>query len=301
MADKLKNSRGSEPRQEIQEKTNGTRIFRSEKGRREILAFYEDTLRQWPLPAERGMIPTRHGDTFFITSGAEKLPPLVCIHGSASNSAMWMGSITTLARHFRVYALDLPGEPGLSAPLRHDLSGSEPAQWLQDILDHLGTGEVSLLGCSLGGWMTLKCAAAMPERVTRTLLLTSAGAAMPRPAFVFRILPFLFMGSYGVRAINRLIWQQKEIPPEVNEFSLLISKHFIPRVHIPLLSDKELSRLTMPVKLIAGDRDPMLHTKKTIARLERLLPRFSSQVVPGTGHVIINQEDSMLKFLRTNP
>ncbi|MCB0188564.1 MAG: hypothetical protein KDE31_30045, partial [Caldilineaceae bacterium] len=59
-----------------------TAIYRTPEGGAEILAFYEQLLTQWPVPHTRLTVPTRHGNTFVIASGAESAPPLVLIHGT---------------------------------------------------------------------------------------------------------------------------------------------------------------------------------------------------------------------------
>jgi hypothetical protein len=50
-------------------------------------------------------VPTREGETFIIACGDENAPPLMLLHGSAANSAMWMRDVAAWAAYFRVYAI----------------------------------------------------------------------------------------------------------------------------------------------------------------------------------------------------
>jgi pimeloyl-ACP methyl ester carboxylesterase len=79
------------------------------------ISFYDSVLSNWPVAYETRTVPTQQGDTFVIASGNENTPSLILLHGAASNSASWFGDVLEYSRHFRVYAIDIPGEPGKSA------------------------------------------------------------------------------------------------------------------------------------------------------------------------------------------
>jgi pimeloyl-ACP methyl ester carboxylesterase len=70
-----------------------TAIYRTAAGGRAVEQRYRDILRLWPVPSERLSIPTREGDTFVVACGPLGAPPLLLLHGSAANSAMWIGDV----------------------------------------------------------------------------------------------------------------------------------------------------------------------------------------------------------------
>jgi hypothetical protein len=47
---------------------------------------------------------------------------------------MWMADVAAWAAHFRVYAIDMIGEPGLSARSRPPLHSEAHALWLDDVM-----------------------------------------------------------------------------------------------------------------------------------------------------------------------
>jgi pimeloyl-ACP methyl ester carboxylesterase len=93
--------------------------------------------------------------------------PLLLFHGSAGNSAMWMGDVRAWAGHYRVYSIDLIGEAGLSAPTRPPLASGEYALWLDDVLKVLSITKASILGVS--------------RRMARSGLQHSAAGACHKP------------------------------------------------------------------------------------------------------------------------
>ena len=89
------------------------------------------------MPNRQFRVPTREGETFIVACGDENAPPLMLLHGGMANSAMWMGDVAAWAEHFRVYAVDVIGEAGLSAPSRPPLASEAHALWLDDVMQAL--------------------------------------------------------------------------------------------------------------------------------------------------------------------
>lgn len=273
-------------------------IFKSEAGRKAILAAYDSVLERWPVPCETLTVPTRYGQTFMLASGPENAPPLILLHGSSTNSAMWIGDVAEYSRHYRVYAADIPGEPGKSEAVRSEINGPFGREWLQDVLDALQVGQTYLLGISMGGWIALQFAGECPERVKRLALLCPGGVSPPKVSFTLRVIPFLFLGEWGLERITRLVNGSQEIAEEAVEYTKLIGRNFNPRMEgSALIPDEVLKRVTMPVLLIVGEKDALLDSRKTAARLAALLPRLMTEMLPDAGHVLINLSDKVLAFL----
>jgi len=143
-------------------------IYKSPAGERAVMAWYDAALASWPVPYEALNVPTRHGNAFVLASGAsgkESGTPLILLHGAGTNSAMWAGDVAAYSPQYRVYAVDLLGEPGKSAPNRPAWDSPAYAEWLGDVLDALKIERASLLGLSQGGWTALKFAVYQPRRV----------------------------------------------------------------------------------------------------------------------------------------
>ena len=264
------------------------------------MAAYDAVLARWPVPCETRTVPTRHGNTFVIASGEENAPPLVLLHGAGTNSAMWGGDAVEYSRHYRTYAFDLPGEPGKSAPNRPSWDGPAYAEWLDDLLDALEVEKAALLGLSQGGWTALKFATHKPERVEKLVLLTPGGVAPDRLSFALRAIPLSLLGRWGARRINRLVFGNRPVPEEVDEFATLIMTHFKSRIGVlPLFSDEELRRLTMPVLLLVGAEDALRDGRKIVGRMQELVPDLTATIIPGGGHALFDTTAQVLPFLAT--
>ncbi len=273
-------------------------IYKSTAGRQAILDVYDTILERWPVPYETLSISTQYGQTFVLACGPESAPPLVLLHGSSSNSAMWIGDVVEYSRHYRVYGVDIPGEPGKSEAVRFDLDGPEAADWLQQVFAGLHIDQVMLLGISLGGWLALKFATTYPERVEKLVLLCPAGVAPQKVSFALQTVTLIFFGQWGIDRLIKIVNGNQPIATEAVEYTRLIANNFNPRIEtIPIFSDQELRRLKMPVMLIVGEKDALLPSKKTAVRLRSLLPDLTAMVLPDRGHVLINFAHQIMDFL----
>jgi pimeloyl-ACP methyl ester carboxylesterase len=277
---------------------NTSTIYKSTAGEQAVMDLYDQMLAAWPVPYTTAMLATRHGDTHVIASGPADAPPVILLHGAASNALAWGGDVPFLSRTFRVYAIDLLGEPGRSSHNRPDWSGPAYVEWMEDLLGGLGIERAALVGISQGGWTALKLATARPERVTRLVLLAPGGVVPVRASFLLRVLPLSLLGRRGAEAINGITFGNTPIHPEVAAYMNVIMSNFKPRIGaLPNYSDEELARLTMPTLLIVGAQDALFPSERTAARLEQFVPNLTVQMLPEMGHVLHGLASDIACFL----
>ncbi|GIJ48260.1 Ndr family protein [Virgisporangium aliadipatigenens] len=274
-------------------------VYRTSAGREAVEAAYDEFLRHWPVPMERLRVPTRLGETFVVASGPVDGPPLVLLHGSGTNAAMWAGDVATWAERFRVYAVDLPGEPGHSAAVRPPLGSDEHAGWLDDVLDGLGAGSVALVGASLGGWLATDYAARRPARVTRLVLLCPGGIGRQKYGWLLPALLLRPFGEWGMRRQLALVAGVRGAAMRpVADYMSLIFRHFKPRTErLPIFPDATLATLTVPVLVIAGERDAMLDSRETLRRVAAAVPHAETVLLPGVAHAVLGQASRIHVFL----
>lgn len=273
-------------------------IYKSPAGKAEIMALYDAALARWPVAYETFDLPTRHGRTFVIASGEKAAQPLVLLHGAASNAVSWVGDAAGYSRRFRVYAVDLPGEPGKSAENRPAWDGPGFAEWLEDVLDGLQISRTALVGISQGGWTALRFATAHPERVSRLVVLAPAGVAPTRPSFIWKAVFLSLFGRWGAARINRMVFGSQAIHPEAVKFMDAILAHFRARRSKEyIFTDAELGRLDMPTLLIGGTEDALIPMESVIPRLEKLVPKLQVVLIPGMSHALVNLSEQIIPFL----
>lgn len=281
-------------------------IYRTAAGAALVMDRYQELLDQWPVPAESLRIPTREGETFVVASGPVDAPQLLALQGSGANAAMWLPQIATLSENRRVYAIDVIGEPGLSAPSRPRLESDAYARWLDDVLAGLGLQEAAFVGRSLGGWFAADYAVRRPGRVTALIMLSPSGIGRQKLRPLAKLVILSLFGERGLRATFKT--SLGPIPPgpikppawaaAFAEFPILIFKAFRPRMgRIPIFSDDDLRQLKMPVLVIVGGRDPMLESVQTEERLSRLVPSADVRLLPAAGHLLPDTAESIVTFL----
>jgi pimeloyl-ACP methyl ester carboxylesterase len=277
-------------------------IWKSPEGEHIVRERYLEILKYWPVPKRQLRVPTREGETFVIECGPENAPPLLLLHGSVANSASWMGDVATWAQHFRIFAIDLIGDAGLSAPSRPPLASDAHALWLDDLMQALSLQRASLAGVSLGGWMALDYATRRTARVESLVLLCPAGVGRIKVGTLLKVMPLQMLGPWGKRKAAELVLGRgpADLPPAARkfvEFFELIHQHFrVRRVKLPVFTDETLQRLKIPVLAILGGRDVLIDSDETRRRLERNVPRAQIRYLPEAGHFIPGQTAVIAEF-----
>ena len=276
-----------------------TSIYKSDAGRQAVEQRYRETLARWPVPNRQLVVPTRHGDTFIVDSGDAGAPPMVLLHGSGANASMWMHDVASWAREFRVYAVDLVGEPGLSAPSRPPLGSGAYVEWLDDVWNALRLTSAAIVGISLGGWLALEYASKRPQRVASLSVISPSGVGSQNRAFLLKASLLLMLGEWGRRRALRLVTGGRELPREAAEALMLRFRHFRPRMEpVPIRTDADLAALTMPVQLIAGGRDVMLRSAETRDRMQQHVRNLEVVFLEAEGHIVAGENAAIAAFLR---
>ncbi|MEU9024090.1 alpha/beta hydrolase [Actinomadura sp. NPDC048394] len=97
--------------------------------------------------------------------------PLVLLHGSGPGATGWSNfsaNIEALARHFHVYAVDMPGWGESDAATVDRLDHVDAAI---QFLDALGIGRAAFVGNSMGGQTSLRLATEHPDRITHLVTM----------------------------------------------------------------------------------------------------------------------------------
>jgi len=277
-------------------------IYKSEAGKELILTLYREILEEWPVANRQYQVETRHGSTFVIESGDASKPPLILLHGSVSNSLTWLADVETYAETHHVFAVDIIGEPGFSAPSRPTYESGAYPEWLAELLEKLGIEKTSLVGLSLGGWMALSFAVTYPEKVEKLCLICPGGLYPERSSFLVKAIFYSLCGEWGKKQIMKLINGGK-LPTDAGleramSFTTLTGQHFKPRyAKLLIFSDADIGRLRMPVQMFFGEFDYLLRAQESVERLAGLVENLETNLLPDTGHVIVNQAPAIQRFL----
>src|SRR5690606_4408737 len=132
------------------------------------------------------------------------------------------------------------------------------------------------------GWLAIDYASRRPDRVTSLVVLAPGGVGRELTSMaklVFVILPLMLLGRWGRSRAQKMLLGPRAArtsthAKEVGEFASLIHRHFRQRLDkVVRFDDATLARLSMPVFVIVGAKDPMLDPAETIERLSSCAPR----------------------------
>jgi len=269
-------------------------VFKSTEGREKIRKFYNQILSLFPI--KQKYVNTTFGKTFVLEMGNEKNTPIILLHGSCSNSASWLGDMATLAEHYHVFAVDTLGEPGNSDAIRLDINTNDYPNWLKEVLDALKIEKAVIAGNSLGGWLALHFSVMYSERTIVLVLLASSGIIPPKQSFIHQTAD-ITSNTDSAKATIKEVMGGTHVPKEVLEFMNLVMENFNPITEeLPILKDKEMLLLTMPVLYIAGTNDVTMDTRKAASRLIHLLPHIHICLTENE-HVITSAAKTIISFL----
>jgi len=269
------------------------RAFRTPEGEAAFLGAYDAAMKRlWRVPYEDLEVSSRFGTTHVVASGPRDGPPLVLLHGYMATLTMWGPNVADFTRDYRVYAIDIMGQPGKSIPAEPIRDAADYATWLAETLNGLRLDCVSLAGMSYGGWLALNFAIAAPERVKQLVLLSPACLLPIARQFSLRgMLMMFFPTRLTVDSFMRWLGFRPNRADARCVFDVmrLGLKHFrIPRETLRVtpteFSDDGLPVMRVPTLLVLGDREVIYDPAAALERGRRLIPQFQGTLVAGASH-----------------
>ena len=200
--------------------------------------------------------------------------PLVLVHGLSGSTRWWARNVPALAKHYRVYLVNLPG---FGTPRR---SGqrfvlAEATSWLLAWMEAVGLEGAHLVGHSMGGYLCLKLAARRPDVVRRLVLVDPAGVP-PGRTMLGHLGPLLLAARYA----------RPTFLPVLVRDALYAGPFTLLRTTRDLLAEDvrgDLGRIGVPTLLVWGERDPLIPPSVgDVMRAE--IPDSRLLVIGGAGH-----------------
>ncbi len=116
------------------------------------------------------ILPFLNTDIYYTAKGTGN--PLVLLHGFLESSKIWEPFIEELAKKRQVICIDLPGH-GRTGIIEEVHSMELMAQVVKGVLDHLGVYRATIVGHSMGGYVTLAFLEQYPQNTAGLVLMNS--------------------------------------------------------------------------------------------------------------------------------
>lgn len=242
---------------------------------------------------------------------AATLPTVLCLHTAGQSGVQWRHVARDLAdRGYRVLVPDLPGhgrsEPAPNGPVT---SLVDYGDWLCALLDVLAVRRPYVIGCSIGGKLTLELATRPDRPLAGAIAMAAeAGPGRVNVAGLRRELEDVAGPSRAERTyLGTLASVGRSVPEGKARLLALMHKREDPEISSSDLIGwgthdvrERLHLVTAPLHLVAGADDPWISAAavaETAVSINALAPnRARSTTLDGIGHYPMEEIDDFAEL-----
>lgn len=198
--------------------------------------------------------------------------PVVLLHGLSGSGRWWRRNVPFLAQQFRLHLVDMIG---FGRSHGQPFALAEASQVVLEWMDQSEIEQASIIGHSMGGYITIDLAANYPGRVDKIVLVDALALPMNRSL---------------MRNATRLVHSLRYMP--FNFVPVLVGDAFLagPATLFKAGRDilhadirDELHRIEAPSMIVWGEKDALLPVQLG-KMLQMHLPHAKLCVIPGAGH-----------------
>ena len=267
-------------------------IYKSEKGKEEILKLYDSQLSRLTTPWKDIYVDTFFGKTHIIETGNLQGEPLLFFHGGNSTSAYTLLTLDFIMGDFHIYAVDTIGHPGKSAETSLSPKNYDYGKWVGELIDKLGYESMCLFGGSFGAGIIAKTMCIVPDKIKRVVIYVPSGIKnAPAVNSSKMMIPMIIYWITGKdkwlkKVFLPLAITEENISDDIFEtarLSILYSK-----VKTGMPSDVDewlLKKCDAPTLVMAAERDCLFPGKDVIERAKRIIPNCETYLLEGRGHM----------------
>jgi pimeloyl-ACP methyl ester carboxylesterase len=237
-------------------------------------------------------------EVYYRESGNINNPTLFFIHGFLGSSYDWIEMIRYYDDNYHVIAIDLPGFGASEKSLDYNYSRENQADTVIELIKSLQLKDVTLVGHSMGGMISLISAYKQPELIKQLVLIGSAGVGSggtqgALPLFVYDyvvnnyyIQRTLFNTAYSPSEVEAgLVTDQmfKEMYYYTSKIPAEIFAKFSLDADGGILNDK-FESILQPTFLLWGSDDGFVSVENGYI-MDNRLPNSTLAVIDKAGHL----------------
>lgn len=228
-------------------------------------------------------------------------PALLCLHGAFSSLHTFDGWAERLSSDYRVLRLDLPGFGLSGCNPDHQYAMDRYLDCVSKFLDRMGEKKCVVAGSSLGGWLAWEFVLKNPNRVTKLVLIGSAGFLDPkcipspfrmaRTPFISHVIKYVVKKNLFNQYLHEVFGDPEKITPEMEErYFELFAREGNPEAFLALANGKykdntkKLKKIKCPTLVMWGEEDKWLPVEVAY-RFEHRIPNSELVIYEGAGHI----------------
>jgi pimeloyl-ACP methyl ester carboxylesterase len=234
---------------------------------------------------------------------------IILIHGFGLNRKSWYDIADALANHAVVYMVDLIGSGDSPAPELWPYTIESQAEMIQKLILDQALSDITLIGHSYGGGVSLMLVHQMVEKGGGDLfkrLVLIAPAAYPQPLPIFIRIPRIpFLGACLLKwipaelqiklTLRRVLFNDQAITPErIKRYKSNIERPSYRNALIQAAQNilhretdgiyEKIKTIATPTLLIYGENESVI-IKKNLIRLSTELQDVAARTIADCGHI----------------
>lgn len=230
-----------------------------------------------------GLAKAETGETVYFAGGKEDGPVIVLVHGVNDQAGSWAAVAKKLAKDYRLIIPDLPGH-GSSGPQEGPIGLPMIVESLHEVIEKEQATKVTMVGNSMGGWVSMMYLLDHPDRVERLVIESGGGLAITpgvnltatnreEAVTVLRAVhgPEAVITDASIDAMLKL---SKESP-----FLRVLASNVIPH-----FLDHRIGEIDVPTTILWGEHDGVV-LRPYVDKLEAGIPGATVRIIKGAGHI----------------
>lgn len=278
-------------------------IYKSEKGKEEILALYDKQLKRLQGAYSDKWVSTSLGRTHLIETGNPAGIPLLVFHGGNATTAYNLLFCDFLMEDFHIYAVDTIGHPGKSAEVSLSARNYDYGKWASEVISAIGYESISCFGGSFGAGILAKTMCVSPEKIKRAVLYVPSGIKnAPTINSMSMMFPMIMYwitheDKWLKKCMLPMAVSEENITDDIYETAKLSINHSKVKTGMPSnVSEKDMKKCKAPTLVMAAEKDCLFPAKGVIPRAKRIIENCTTYLVEGRGHMssLTEEEKQMI-------
>ena len=267
-------------------------IYKSEKGKSEILNLYDKQLNRLGILYKDKWISTSFGQTHLVETGNFDGIPLLVFHGGNATTAYNLLTCDFLFKDFHIYAVDSIGHPGKSAEVSLSHINYDYGKWVSDVIDGLGFTKIACFGGSFGAGIIAKAMCVVPEKIDIAVLYVPSGIKNAPSVKNMRMMMPMIMywitqkDKWLKKCMLPMAVKEENITDDIYETAKLSINYSKIKSGMPSnISKKLIKNYVAPTLVLAAENDCLFPGKGVLQQSKKIFRNVKTYLLKERGHM----------------